>query len=166
MTDEKSNPAPSKLIEGSVNANAGPSGVAVNEDTRFCVSELVHHRYDCDPTTGKERGRISMIEFLVTQGTPPTKWSRFQGIGMLTADTPAPPQGWGRQQREYRFNIYSESVEEAWSKFEEFNKRGAKQAEDSFRREFAEWQKLQASRLAVVGGGGRGLLDAAGNPPG
>lgn len=158
---------PRKLIEGGVAAQAGVADAKVNQPMRFCVRETVHHRYDCHPETGREMGRLSMIEFEVTQGTPPEKWSKFQGLGMLTASTPSPPQGMGQVRREYRFNIYAESVEEAWEKFEEFNKRGAVQAEESFRSEFAAWSQQQQSRLAVVGpGAAQGLLASDGRPLG
>jgi hypothetical protein len=155
------------VIDGSVTADASSADVAVNEATVFCVTELVHHQYQCDPNSGRELGRLSMIEFGVTQGTPPEKWSKFQGIGMLTANTPPQPQGMGTVRREYRFNIYAETVAEAWEKFESFNERGAKQAEDSFRREFTEWQQAKASQLALVGGGQPGgLIDPSGRPLG
>lgn len=169
MTDSKETPEPRKVIDGSAAAAASPSAVAVNDPvpaTRFCVSELVHHRYDCDPDTGREKGRTSLIEFHVTQGIPPEKWSKFQGLGMLKANTPPKQQGgMGMVQREYRFNIYAETVEEAWDKFESFNERGAKQAEDSFRQEYAEWQKAMSRQIALPGHqGGAGILGPGGQP--
>jgi len=171
MTDDQETDeapkGPSKQIEGSVSSQAGSADVAVNQPLRFCVRETVHHRYDCHPETGRELGRLSMIEFDITEGSPPEKWSKFQGLGMLTANTPPPPQGMGQVRREYRFNIYVETVAEAWEKFEEFNKRGAAQAEESFRREFAQWSQAQQSRLAVVGpGAAQQLIDHAGRPLG
>jgi hypothetical protein len=161
MTDETEEPqeaeakGPQRVIEGGVAAAAGDAGVAINqpqaiEPVRFCVREVVHHRYGCHPDTGQELERHSLIEYEVISGTPPDKWSTFKGLGMLRAQTPPPPMGMGNVQREYRFNIHAETIEEAWEKFEDFNKRGAAQAEESFRREFAQWSQNQQQRLAVV----------------
>lgn len=169
MTDEPDEAPPKpKLIDGSVDAVAGAAQVAINdapEPVRFCVREIVHHRYACHPESGKELERHTLIEYEVLFGDPPPKWSRFQGLGLLTASTPPPPLGMGNQRREYRFNIYAEDVDEAWSKFEEFNKLGAAQADAAFRREFAAWSAQQQQRLAVVGpGAAAGILDAHGQP--
>jgi len=166
-TDEAPAKGPRKIIEGDVGAEAGAADIAMNKPVRFCVRETVHHRYDTHPDTGRELGRLSMIEFEVTQGTPPEKWSKFQGLGNLTANTPPPPQGMGQIRREYRFNIYCDELKDAWAKFEEYNERGAKQAEDSFRREFAQWSQTQQNRLAVVSGPqAAALLDSSGRPLG
>lgn len=167
MTDEQETPGPHKLVEGGVDAQAGAADVAVNQSVCFCVRETVHHRYECDPESGRELGRLSMIEYDITEGPTPEKWSKFQGLGNLTANTPPPPQGMGQVRREYRFNIYAETVEEAWAKFDEFNKRGAAQAEESFRREFTAWSQTQQGRLAVVGPGtAKQLLASDGSPLG
>lgn len=170
MTDESEEKSAQggKVIEGGVAAQAGSAEATLNQATRFCVQERVHHRYACDPASGRELQRHTLLEYVVTFGDPPEKWCKFQGLGFLTANTPPPPMGMGTIRREYRFNILSDSLEEAWSKFEGFNERGAAQAEEAFRREFAEWSNVQAQRLAVVQGPGaaQALLGPDGRPTG